>query len=164
VGPTAMRRSSKSRRGPGPRAGAGPQKAGPSAWRFLLPLRQVVKLRYLLEDVKQLVPIWNESAMQASLTVLGQLHSPEGILQDVADAYDEDAAIHRQAKQPSAINCLPSREQPVLQTQPQAVLGLLHERQAQLRRARCRRLCLTGLPVGASSLTGLEWTTACLPT
>jgi len=40
---------------------------------------QVVKLRYLLEDVKQLVPIWNESAMQ-----------------DVADAYDEDAAIHRQ--------------------------------------------------------------------
>ena len=33
----------------------------------LLSLRQVVKLRYLLEDVKQLVPIWNESAMQASL-------------------------------------------------------------------------------------------------
>ncbi|CAE7236668.1 Tsnaxip1 [Symbiodinium natans] len=40
---------------------------------------QVVKLRHLLEDVKQLVPIWND-----------------GVMQDVVDAYDEDAAIHRQ--------------------------------------------------------------------
>jgi len=40
---------------------------------------QVAKSRHLLEEIKRLVPVWNESAMQ-----------------DVADAYDEDAAVHRQ--------------------------------------------------------------------
>ena len=65
--PTAMRRSSKSRRGPGAaRATFGFREV----FQVLPHRRQVVKLRYLLEDVKQLVPIWNESAMQASLVVL----------------------------------------------------------------------------------------------
>ncbi|CAK9092686.1 unnamed protein product [Durusdinium trenchii] len=40
---------------------------------------QVLKTHSLLEEVKQLVPIWNESSMQ-----------------DLLDAYDEDSAVHRQ--------------------------------------------------------------------
>lgn len=40
---------------------------------------QVLKTQQLLEEVKQLVPIWNEHTMQ-----------------DVVEAYDEDAAVHRQ--------------------------------------------------------------------
>ena len=83
----------------------------------------MVKLRHLLEDVKQLVPIWNDGVMQdrllPSLFSIGfrgvkvfllaaalALHQHRGLspnceqwnmLQDVVDAYDEDAAIHRQA-------------------------------------------------------------------
>jgi len=40
---------------------------------------QVLKMQQLIEEVKQLVPIWNEHSMQ-----------------DVVDAYDDDAAVHRQ--------------------------------------------------------------------
>ncbi|CAJ1346530.1 unnamed protein product [Effrenium voratum] len=40
---------------------------------------QVIKLRQTLDELKQLVPIWNETTMH-----------------DVVDAFDEDSAVHRQ--------------------------------------------------------------------